>query len=75
MALYSPTYCRSMIAKYQAALEKTLDAQSYSINGRSISRIPHSEAAKQLEIWQQRLQESLGNNGSVLCRGIIVHDC
>lgn len=75
MALYSPAYCRKMIAKYQAALEKTLDAQSYSMNGRSLQRIPHSEAAKQLEIWQQRLQDALCGNGSVLCRSIIAHDC
>lgn len=74
MARYSVAHCKKMIAMIEAAMTKSVDAVSYTINGRSLSRMSAAELQKLMDLWADRLTIAMGGNGGILCRSIIVHD-
>lgn len=43
MAKFSVTYCKKMVDLYGTALERVLSGQSYTIGGRSLTRVNHAE--------------------------------
>lgn len=72
--LYPVELCESMVAKSRAALEKALEAQSYSIGGRSLSRASVDSCQKQLDLWLGRLATAKGlRRGKAFCVASIPH--
>ncbi len=72
--LYPVELCESMVAKSRAALEKALEAQSYSIGGRSLSRASVDACQKQLDLWLGRLATAKGlRRGKAFCVASIPH--
>ena len=59
--IYSVELCQKMVAASEAALEKALEAQSYSIGGRSLSRASVESCQKQLDLWLGRLATAQGS--------------
>ena len=73
-SLYPVELCESMVAKSRAALEKALEAQSYSIEGRSLSRASVDACQKQLDLWLGRLATAKGlRRGKAFCVASIPH--
>lgn len=75
-AKYSVELCRKMVAAAEKALEKALEAQSYSIGGRSLSRASVDACQKTLDRWLNRLAAAESGNpysGKPVVRSIIVH--
>lgn len=73
-SLYPVELCESMVAKSRAALEKALEAQSYSIGGRSLSRASVDACQKQLDLWLGRLATAKGQRrGKAFCVASIPH--
>lgn len=58
----------------EAAMAKSVDAVSYSINGRSLTRMSPVELQKLMDVWAGRLATAMTGTGSTLCRSIIIHD-
>lgn len=72
--LYPVELCESMVAKSRAALEKALEAQSYSIGGRSLNRASVDSCQKQLDLWLGRLATAKGlRRGKAFCVASIPH--
>ena len=73
-SLYPVELCESMVAKSRAALEKALEAQSYAIGGRSLSRASVDACQKQLDLWLGRLATAKGlRRGKAFCVASIPH--
>lgn len=73
---YSVELCRKMVAASEKALEKALEAQSYSIGGRSLSRASVDACQKTLDLWLNRLAAAESGNpysGKPVVRSIIAH--
>lgn len=73
---YSVEFCREMVAASKAALLKALEAQSYSIGGRSKTNANVESCQKTLDLWSSRLEAAengLLTSGKPRCRSIIVH--
>lgn len=47
-----------MVASAEAALTKAMEAQSYSIGGRSVNRASVSDCQKTLDLWLGRLADA-----------------
>ena len=58
--LYSVELCQRMVKASEDALAKALEAQSYSIGGRSLSRASVNDCQKQLDLWLGRLADAQG---------------
>lgn len=72
--IYSVELCQKMVAASEAALEKALEAQSYSIGGRSLSRASVESCQKQLDLWLGRLATAQGKRrGKAFCVASIPH--
>lgn len=72
--LYSVELCEKMVAASEAALAKALEAQSYSIGGRSLSRASVESCQKQLDLWLGRLATAKGlRRGKAFCVASIPH--
>ena len=74
MAGYSVEFCRKMVAASEAALLKAMEAQSYSIGGRSKTNSTIDTCQKQLDLWNSRLAiAEKGLSAKPRCRSIIAH--
>jgi len=72
--LYPVELCESMVAKSRAALEKALEAESYSIGGRSLNRASVDKCQQQLDLWLGRLATAKGlRRGKAFCVASIPH--
>lgn len=74
MPFYSAAYCRQKIKQCEAAYAKALEAQSYSINGRSITRASVEKIEAELAKWQTALANALGEPSGTVARSVIIHD-
>lgn len=74
MAIYTVELCEEMVAASRKALAKALEAQSYSIGGRSLSRATVDNCQKQLDLWLGRLATAKGlRRGKAFCVASIPH--
>lgn len=74
MAIYTVKLCEEMVAASRKALAKALEAQSYSIGGRSLSRATVDNCQKQLDLWLGRLATAKGlRRGKAFCVASIPH--
>jgi hypothetical protein len=74
MAIYTVELCEEMVAASRKALAKALEAQSYSIGGRSLSRATVDNCQKQLDLWLGRLATARGlRRGKAFCVASIPH--
>ena len=72
--LYPVELCEEMVASAKAALAKALEAQSYSIGGRSLNRASVDSCQKQLDLWLGRLATAKGlRRGKAFCVASIPH--
>lgn len=72
--IYPVELCERMVAKAREALEKAMDAQSYSIGGRSLSRASVDSCQKNLDLWLGRLATAQGKRrGKAFCVASIPH--
>lgn len=72
--IYPVELCERMVAKAQEALEKAMDAQSYSIGGRSLSRASVDSCQKTLDLWLGRLATAQGKRrGKAFCVASFPH--
>lgn len=63
-----------MVDKAQSALERAMDAESYSIGGRSLNRAKVKECQEVLDLWLGRLATAQGKrHGKALCVASIPH--
>ncbi|MBR2862231.1 MAG: hypothetical protein IKB97_01540 [Bacteroidaceae bacterium] len=76
-ALHSVEFCQQMVSEYQHALSKVLLGQSYSINGRALTRVNHNEILEGLKYWNDELAKAKaaegGDIGTIRCRRVIIH--
>lgn len=76
-ALHPIEFCQQMVNEYQHALSKVLLGQSYSINGRSLTRVNHKEILEGLNYWNDELAKAKaaagGDVGTIRCRRVIIH--
>ena len=76
VAKYSVTLCQEMVTVAKAALVRAMDAESYSIGGRSLNRARVAECQKELDLWLNRLDQAMNgtsSNGKPRTRSIIAH--
>jgi hypothetical protein len=76
VAKYSVALCLEMVAAAKAALVKAMEAESYSIGGRSLSRARVADCQKELDLWLNRLdaaENGTSSNGKPRTRSIIAH--
>lgn len=79
LSMFSVEFCRKMVREHENALSAVLNGQSYSINGRSLTRVDYDKIAKGLETWQSRLNAALAAQnsgvgiGNVVFRRVILH--
>lgn len=72
--IYSIELCERMVKASEDALAKALEAQSYSIGGRSLSRASVDSCQKQLDLWLGRLATAKGlRRGKAFCVASIPH--
>lgn len=74
--VFSKELCQTMVAKYQAAVDKALEAQSYNGWGRSVQHADLEKAQKGLDLWLGRLavaSASVGKRSKGRCRRAIPH--
>ena len=72
--IYSVELCQRMVDKAQAALEKAMEAESYSIGGRSLSRAKVKDCQEILDLWLGRLATAQGKRrGKAFCVAGIPH--
>ena len=72
--IYPVELCQRMVDKAQAALEKAMDAESYSIGGRSLNRAKVKECQEVLDLWLGRLATAKGlRRGKAFCVASISH--
>lgn len=63
-----------MVDASEKALAKALEAQSYGIGGRSVSRASVESCQKQLDLWLGRLATAEGRrHGKAKCYTIVPH--
>lgn len=78
MAVFSVEFCKKKVALYSEALDRVLMGQSYTIGGRSLSRVNHDEILEGLKYWQGQLgiAEASSANGRkrIGMRRSIPHD-
>jgi len=73
-SLYSVKLCERMVASAEAALAKAMEAENYSIGGRSLSRPSVEKCQKQLDLWLGRLATAKGlRRGKAFCVASIPH--
>ena len=75
---YSVEFCQQMVDEHKRALSKVLLGQSYSINGRSLTRVNYNEISEGLKYWNDELakaQAAAGATGAgrIRCRRVISH--
>lgn len=76
LQVFSKELCEQMVAKYQAALDKALEAQSYSGWGRSVQHADVDKCQKNLDLWLGRLavaSAAPGRRAKARCRRSIPH--
>lgn len=72
--IYSVELCQRMVAKAEAALAKAMEAESYSIGGRSLNRAKVKDCQEVLDLWLGRLATAQGKRrGKHLCVASIPH--
>lgn len=73
ITVYTPDECRAMLHEYMEA-EKTVlsGGQSYTINGRALTRASLAEIRAGQVQWKKELSEAL-NRCRPRCRSIIPH--
>lgn len=72
--LYSVELCQRMVDASEKALAKALEAQSYGIGGRSLSRASVESCQKQLDLWLGRLATAEGRRrGKSVCYSAVPH--
>lgn len=74
--VFSLEICQQMVAKWQTALDKALEAQSYNGWGRSVTHVNAETCQKNLDLWLGRLavaQASVSKRSKARCRRVIVH--
>lgn len=74
--VFSKELCTSMVAKWQTALDKALEAQSYNGWGRSVTHVSAETCQKNLDLWLGRLavaNASVSKRSKARCRRVIPH--
>ena len=72
--IYPVELCQRMVEKAQAAIEKAMDAESYSIGGRSLNRAKVKDCQETLDLWLGRLATAQGKRrGKAFCVASIPH--
>lgn len=59
---YPVALCEKMVAAAEAALVRAMDAQSYSIGGRSKTNASVESCQKELDLWLDRLASARGGS-------------
>lgn len=75
---YSVEFCQQMVDEHKHALSKVLLGQSYSINGRSLTRVNYNEILDGLKYWNDELAKAIeaagaAGPGEIRCRSVIIH--
>lgn len=70
---YSVEFCQQMVDEHKHALSKVLLGQSYSINGRSLTRVNYKEISDGLKYWNDELAKAKGNASFIRSRSVILH--
>jgi hypothetical protein len=73
MAGYSVEFCQQMVDEHKHALSKVLLGQSYSIGGRSLTRVNYKEISDGLKYWNDELAKAKGSASSIRSRSVILH--
>ena len=72
--LYPVSLCERMVAVSEKALAKAMEAERYSIGGRSLDRPSVEKCQKQLDLWLGRLATARGQRrGKSFCVASIPH--
>lgn len=72
--IYPVELCKKMVANAQSALEKAMEAESYSIGGRSLNRAKVKDCQETLDLWLGRLATAQGKRrGKAFCVASIPH--
>lgn len=58
--IYSVELCQKMVDAAEKSLLKAMEAQSYSIGGRSLSRASVESCQKTYDLWMSRLAAAKG---------------
>lgn len=69
--------CKKFIVAYEVALEKVLQNQSYSINGRVFNRADLAEIQKGLKEWYKNLEDALAlraGGRTIVGYKVVFHD-
>lgn len=73
MAGYSVEFCQQMVDEHKHALFKVLLGQSYSIGGRSLTRVNYKEISDGLKYWNDELAKAKGTASFIRSRSVILH--
>jgi hypothetical protein len=73
MAGYSVEFCQQMVDEHKHALSKVLLGQSYSIGGRSLTRVNYKEISDGLKYWHDELANAKGTASFIRSRSVILH--
>jgi hypothetical protein len=73
MAGYSVEFCQQMVDEHKHALSKVLLGQSYSIGGRSLTRVNYKEISDGLKYWNDELAKAKGTASFIRSRSVILH--
>lgn len=78
--MFSVEFCRKMVKEHEDALSFVLKGQSYSMNGRALTRVNYKEISDGLKMWQDRLEAAQNSAASgsyagstIRCRRVIFH--
>ena len=70
---FSVEFCQKMVSEHQHALSKVLMGQSYSINGRALTRVNYQDIQNGLKYWNDELAKAKNEAGSIRSRSVILH--
>ena len=70
---FSVEFCQQMVSEHQHALSKVLMGQSYSINGRALTRVNYQDSLNGLKYWNDELAKAKNEAGSIRSRSVILH--
>lgn len=70
---FSVEFCQQMVSEHQRALSKVLMGQSYSINGRALTRVNYQDILNGLKYWNDELAKAKNEAGSIRSRSVILH--
>jgi len=70
---FSVEFCQQMVSEHQHALSKVLMGQSYSINGRALTRVNYQDILNGLKYWNDELAKAKNEAGSIRSRSVILH--